>query len=163
MSPPAGSFRGPLARDFEAFLAFRQDLATCHEHLRVALRHLDRFLTQRAAYVQELTRPLLDEWMASRETRSAARRDVAERVNPDLARASVEPLVMWRARSRSPPFFAIILQERLQRGTFRRTQHRTSFTFCSMPARRWTKCDGQSSSAKVEPRAIWYAASAGCC
>jgi len=38
----------------------------------------------------------------------------------------------------------------------------TSFTFCSMPARRWTKCGGQSSSAKEEPRGIWYGESAGC-
>jgi len=74
VSLPAGSFRGPLARDFEAFLAFRQDLATCHEHLRVALRHLDRFLTHRAAYVQELKRPLLDEWMATLADRAAITR-----------------------------------------------------------------------------------------
>jgi integrase/recombinase XerD len=74
VSPPAGPFRGPLARDFEAFLAFRQDLATCHEHLRVALRHLDHFLTQRAAYFQELTRPLLDEWMATLADRAAITR-----------------------------------------------------------------------------------------
>jgi transposase len=31
----------------------------------------------------------------------------------------------------------------------------TSFTFCSMPARRWTKCGGPSSSAKVERHGIW--------
>ena len=78
MSRPAGSFRGPLARDFEAFLAFRQDLATCHEHLRVALRHLDRFLTQRAAYVQDLTRPLLDEWMATLADRAPGIQRTAE-------------------------------------------------------------------------------------
>lgn len=74
MSAPSGPFLGPLARDFEAFLAFRQDLATYHPHLRVALRHLDRFLMQRAAYVQDLTRPLLDEWMATLADRAAITR-----------------------------------------------------------------------------------------
>ena len=37
-----------------------------------------------------------------------------------------------------------------------------SFTFCSMPAKRWTKCGVQSSSAKEEPRGISYEGSAGC-
>jgi len=71
---PAAAFRGPLARAFEAFLAFRQDLATCHEHLRVALRHLDRFLVQRAPDAHDLTRPLLDEWMATLADRAAVTR-----------------------------------------------------------------------------------------
>src|SRR6266849_2934139 len=70
----AGPFRGPLARHFDAFLAFRQDLATCHEHLRVALRHLDRFLIQRAPDVHDLTRPLLDEWMTTLADRAAITR-----------------------------------------------------------------------------------------
>jgi integrase/recombinase XerD len=61
----AGPFHGPHARGFEAFLAFRQDLATCHEHLRVALHHLDRFLAQRAPDAHELTHPLLDEWLTA--------------------------------------------------------------------------------------------------
>lgn len=74
MNPAAGLFRGPLARAFEAFLAFRQDLVTCHEHLWVALRHLDRFLMQRAPDVQELTRPLLDEWIATLADRAAITR-----------------------------------------------------------------------------------------
>jgi hypothetical protein len=38
----------------------------------------------------------------------------------------------------------------------------TSFTFCSMPAKRWTKCGGPSSSAKEERHGIWYGESAGC-
>jgi transposase len=38
----------------------------------------------------------------------------------------------------------------------------TSFTFCSMQAKRWTKCGGPSSSAKEEPHGIWYGGSAGC-
>jgi integrase/recombinase XerD len=91
VSPPAGPFRGPLARDFEAFLAFRQDLATCHEHLRVALRHLDRFLTQRAADVQELTRPLLDEWIGTLADRAAITRRNYFRV--------VRQFCMFRART----------------------------------------------------------------
>jgi integrase/recombinase XerD len=71
---PAAPFRGPLAGDFEAFLAFRQDLAACHEHLAVALRHLDRFLAQRAPEAHALTRPLLDEWMATLADRAAVTR-----------------------------------------------------------------------------------------
>lgn len=71
---PAAAFRGPLACAFEAFLAFRQDLATGHEHLRVALRHLDRFLVQRAPDARDLTRPLLDEWMATLADRAAVTR-----------------------------------------------------------------------------------------
>ena len=39
----------------------------------------------------------------------------------------------------------------------------TSFTFCSMRTKRWTKCGGPSSSAKEARREIWYGASAGCC
>ena len=38
----------------------------------------------------------------------------------------------------------------------------TSFTFCSMPAKRWTKCGGPSSSAKEARRETWCGASAGC-
>jgi transposase len=38
----------------------------------------------------------------------------------------------------------------------------TSFTFCSMRAKRWTKCGGLSSSAKEARRGIWCGASAGC-
>jgi transposase len=38
----------------------------------------------------------------------------------------------------------------------------TSFTFCSMPAERWTKCGGPSSSAEEEQHGIWYGGSAGC-
>ena len=37
-----------------------------------------------------------------------------------------------------------------------------SRTFCSMPAKRWTKCGGPSSSAKEEQHGIWYGGSAGC-
>jgi site-specific recombinase XerD len=33
-----------LAPQFESFLAYRQNLRTCHEHVGVALRHLDGFL-----------------------------------------------------------------------------------------------------------------------
>jgi integrase/recombinase XerD len=62
-SPEA--FHGPLARDFDAFLAFRHDLATCHEHLRVALRHLDRFLVQHAPHAEDLTGSLFNAWMAT--------------------------------------------------------------------------------------------------
>jgi integrase/recombinase XerD len=58
-------FRGPLARGFDAFLAFRRDRATCHEHLHVALRHLDDFLVQRDPDAHELTRALLDEWQTT--------------------------------------------------------------------------------------------------
>ncbi len=96
MSPSGGTFRGPLACDFEAFLAFRQDLATCHEHLRVALRHLDRFLTQRAACVQELTRPLLDEWMATLADRAAITRRNYFRV--------ARQFCMFRARTNPAAF-----------------------------------------------------------
>ena len=67
-------FHGPLAREFEVFLAFRQDLATCHEHLRVALRHLDRFLIQHAPDAHDLTRSLLDAWMATLADRGARTR-----------------------------------------------------------------------------------------
>jgi integrase/recombinase XerD len=95
MSPPAGAFRGPLARHFDAFLAFRQDLATCHEHLRVALRHLDRFLIQRAADVHDLTRPLLDEWMATLADRAAVTRRNYFRVARQFCvfRARADPAV----------------------------------------------------------------------
>src|SRR5437899_12453631 len=71
---PAAPFRGPLAGGFAAFLAFRQDLATCHEHLAVALRHLDRFLAQRAPEAHALTRPLLDEWLTTLAARAAVTR-----------------------------------------------------------------------------------------
>jgi len=67
-------FQGPLAREFEVFLAFRQDLATCHEHLRVALRHLDRFLIQHAPDTHDLTRSLLDARMATLADRGARTR-----------------------------------------------------------------------------------------
>ena len=71
---PTAAFHGPLARDFEAFLAFRQDLATCHEHLRVALRHLARFLVQHAPDARDLTRSLVDEWLATLADRGAVTR-----------------------------------------------------------------------------------------
>ncbi len=113
MSPLAGPFRGPLARDFEAFLAFRRDLATCHEHLRVALRHLDRFLMQRAADVLALTRPLLDEWMATLADRAAITRRNYFRVARQfcLFRARADPAVFVpdaiscpRVRARFRPY-----------------------------------------------------------
>jgi integrase/recombinase XerD len=95
MSPPAGAFRGPLARHFDAFLAFRQDLATCHEHLRVALRHLDRFLIQRAPAVHDLTCPLLDEWMTTLADRAAITRRNYFRVARQFCvfRARADPTV----------------------------------------------------------------------
>src|SRR2546422_8198636 len=68
------AFQGPLAREFEAFLAFRQDLMTCHEHLRVALRHLDRFLVQHAPDARDLTRSLVDAWTATLADRTARTR-----------------------------------------------------------------------------------------
>lgn len=93
--PPAATFRGPLARDFDAFLAFRQDLATCHEHLGVALRHLDRFLVQRAPDAPDLTRPLLDEWLTTLAARAAVTRRNYFRVARQfcLFRARADPAV----------------------------------------------------------------------
>jgi hypothetical protein len=70
----AEPFRGPLAQSFDAFLICRRDLATCHEHVRVALHHLDRFLVQRAPDVHELTRPLLDEWLHTLADRASITR-----------------------------------------------------------------------------------------
>jgi integrase len=96
MNRPADLFRGPMARDFDAFLGFRQDLGTCHEHLRVALRHLDLFLTQHAAHIQELTRPLLDEWMTTLADRAAITRRNYFRV--------VRQFCMFRARTNPAAF-----------------------------------------------------------
>jgi hypothetical protein len=57
------TFAGPLALQFDAFLAYRHDLRTRHEHVGVVLRHLDRFLLTRAATASRLTEPLLRAWM----------------------------------------------------------------------------------------------------
>jgi hypothetical protein len=56
LTPP--TFRGPLAPQFESFLAYRQDLRTCHEHVWVAVRHLDGFLLQHAPTATSMTEPL---------------------------------------------------------------------------------------------------------
>lgn len=68
------TFPGPLARQFDAFLAYRQDLRTRHEHVGVALRHLDRFLLTRAATASRLTEPLLRAWMLTLTDRAAVTR-----------------------------------------------------------------------------------------
>jgi integrase len=67
-------FQGPLARECDAFLAYRRDLATCHEHVVVALRHLDRFLVAHAPDASTLTRQLLGAWMATLTDRAAITR-----------------------------------------------------------------------------------------
>ncbi len=91
----AGPFRGPLARGFDAFLAFRQDLATCHEHVRVALHHLDRFLVQRGSDAHELTRPLLEEWLTTLADRAPITRRIYFRVARQYCvfRARADPTV----------------------------------------------------------------------
>jgi integrase/recombinase XerD len=68
------AFTGPLARQFEAFVAFRRDLRTCHEHLGVALRHLDRFLVTTAPTAAALGEPLLRAWMGTLADRAAITR-----------------------------------------------------------------------------------------
>lgn len=70
--PP--TFFGPLASQFEAFLAYRQDLRTSHEHVSVALRHLDRFLHHHAATATSITEPLLRAWMATLASRAPVTR-----------------------------------------------------------------------------------------
>lgn len=92
-APSPGAFHGPLAREFDAFLAFRHDLATCHEHLRVALCHLDRFLVQHAPDAQDLTGSLLDAWMATLADRAARTRRNYFRVARQVCvfRARVNP------------------------------------------------------------------------
>ena len=73
MSPrSSAAFSGPLAQDFEAFLAYRRDLRTFHAHLGVTLRHLDRFLARHAAAA--LTPELVDEWMATLTDRAPSTR-----------------------------------------------------------------------------------------
>jgi integrase/recombinase XerD len=64
------TFVGPLASQFEAFLAYRQDLRTYHAHVGVAVRHLDQFLHQHAATATSLTEPLLRSWMATLANRA---------------------------------------------------------------------------------------------
>ena len=59
------AFRGPLAHEFKAFVAYRQALATCHEHVLVTLHHLDRFLVAHAPTATGLTGALLDQWMTT--------------------------------------------------------------------------------------------------
>jgi site-specific recombinase XerD len=61
----AHSFQGLLARNFEAFLAYRRDLATHHQHISVVLRHLDRFLVEHAPNAQAITNSLVSAWMAT--------------------------------------------------------------------------------------------------
>ena len=68
MAPAA--YQGPLARPFEAFLAYRQALGTCHAHLGVVLRHLDRFLCGAAPAAPALDRELLTRWLATLADRS---------------------------------------------------------------------------------------------
>jgi integrase len=76
MSPRAATprFQGPFARASEDFLAYRRDLATYHEHLAVVLRHFDHFLAEHAPDAHELTRSLLQEWMATLAGRAAITR-----------------------------------------------------------------------------------------
>lgn len=76
MSPRAmaPTFRSPFAREIEAFLAYRRDLATYHEHLSVALRHLDRFVADHAPDAPALTQPLVTDWMVTLAGRAAITR-----------------------------------------------------------------------------------------
>jgi len=66
--------RGALADAFEAFLAYRRGLGTCHAHLRVRLRHLARFLEREAPEARTLDGPLLERWLATLTTQSPATR-----------------------------------------------------------------------------------------
>ena len=53
-------------------------------------------------------------------------------------------------------------EERNAGRVFREASECVSTKCDSSGHRRWTKCGGHSSSAKEEPRGIWYEASAGC-
>jgi len=97
MSPQATAptFHGPFARACEAFLAYRRDLATYHDHVPVVLRHLDQFLVAHAPGAHELSRPLLQEWMATLADRAAITRRNYFRVVRQLCvfRARADPAV----------------------------------------------------------------------
>jgi len=71
MSPRAAAvrFHSPFADAWDAFLAYRRDLATYHAHLPVVLRHLDRLLVAHAPGAHALTRPLVQAWMDARQPR----------------------------------------------------------------------------------------------
>ena len=87
------TFDGPLAHQFEAFLAYRRDLRICHEHVGVALRHLDQFLQTHAATTTSLTEPLLRAWMTTLADRAAITRRNYFRVARQLCvfRARADP------------------------------------------------------------------------
>lgn len=97
MTPAADlpTFQGPLARECDAFLAYRRDLATCHEHVVVALRHLDRFLAVHAPDASTLTRPVISAWMATLTDRAAITRANYFRVVRQFSafRARTDPAV----------------------------------------------------------------------
>lgn len=106
-------FSGPLAPEFEAFLAFRRDLGTYDPHLRVRLQHLDRFLAQRAPEARELTGSLLDEWLATLTERTAitcrhyfliARQFCLFRARADPTRFIPDPRCGPRATVRFRPY-----------------------------------------------------------
>jgi len=63
-----------LAEAFEAFLAYRRGLGTCHAHVLVQIGHLARFLAREAPAARVLDGPLLDRWLAPLADRRAATR-----------------------------------------------------------------------------------------
>lgn len=71
---PVPWFRSALTASLAAFLVYRQGLGTCHEHLGVALRHLDRFLLGAAPGARSLDRELLASWVATLAGRSPTTR-----------------------------------------------------------------------------------------
>jgi integrase len=64
-------FSGPLAEEFEQFLDYRRGLRTAHEHLVVALCHLDRFLLGHASKATELDPDVIRLWLRTLEGRKA--------------------------------------------------------------------------------------------
>jgi site-specific recombinase XerD len=115
MSPrlrPA-AFQGPFARELEAFLAYRRDLATYHEHVAVALRHLDQFLAEHVPDAHEVTPPLVSEWMATLAGRAAItrrnyfrvlRQFCAFRARADPTSFIPDPMMCPRVTARFRPY-----------------------------------------------------------
>jgi integrase/recombinase XerD len=107
---PVPWFQGILAEAFEAFLAYRRGLGTCHEHLGVGLRHLDRFLVREAPRARGLDHALLDRWLATLANRNPATRRnyfrIARQLCLFLSRSDPTAYVPEAARApRAGPLF----------------------------------------------------------